>query len=140
MLLLLVIMWPDEGMAQPPFTPFNGGIELDPYPRTADEVPCVQYTRPGTTFSVWDWRTSTYRIVFYPGNSTVPSTREVYSPFHAYFTNTAHLAFHPGEGNDYEPADGWELLYYKLGSEHFPVDEPSFVPQSFSGYYQPRNT
>lgn len=106
----------------------NAQPELDiPIYDRVLETPCRGYTQLGSTVGIWDWRIPNYYINFYPGNSSTSSERIVQSPFEGFFTNTAHLAIHPGEGNDYEPADGWELLYHNLGTQNFPVEEPSFA-------------
>lgn len=100
-------------------------IFLDDYPRLK-EIPCQRYTVPGTTNSHWDWRAEKFELVYFPGNGPA-ITRVVSSPFHQ-----ATFTFHPNTNflthgvPDYDPADGWELLYRNFGSIAEPVGEPSF--------------
>jgi hypothetical protein len=89
--------------------------------------PCTQYTTPGSTVDLWDWRTPTYEVVFYQDNQAAPTSRTIDSPFFTPGTNINHLGFQRGnEGADFEPADGWELLYLNMGTPERPVQEPSF--------------
>ncbi|MEZ4987745.1 MAG: hypothetical protein R2795_22400 [Saprospiraceae bacterium] len=124
-LVLLMFLVTGIGNAQPSGI-FTGGGAVDPYPPVSDEAACVQYTDPGSTVSVWDWRAEAFEVVFYPGNETSPSTRMVQSPFYAYFTNTSHLSLLSAGVADVEPADGWELLFHRLGTSEIPAEEPSF--------------
>jgi hypothetical protein len=89
--------------------------------------PCTQYTELGSTVGLWDWRAEDYELVYYPDNNTTPAFRTVSSPFHTTGTNINHLNFLTnGESVDYEPAEGWELLYRNLGTAVRPVKEPSY--------------
>lgn len=81
---------------------------------------------PGSTIGFWDWREETFTLTYYPGNG-IPITTIEDSPFHnvsySLAPNTNFLTY----GNpDYEPADGWELLYRNFGTSARPVKEPSF--------------
>lgn len=92
-----------------------------------DGTPCTQYTELGSTVDLWDWRAEEYDIVYYPSNSTIPAFRTVRSPFHTTGVNINHLGFlTSGEPQEYEPADGWELLYLNLGTAISPAEEPSY--------------
>jgi hypothetical protein len=89
--------------------------------------PCTEYTELGSTIELWDWRAESFDLVYFQGNSPVPSFRNVLSPFHTPGTNINHLAFLTnGAPRDYEPADGWELLYRNLGTATRPVEESSY--------------
>ncbi|MFN0214169.1 MAG: T9SS type A sorting domain-containing protein [Saprospiraceae bacterium] len=90
---------------------------------------CTPETPLGSTVNTFDWRTPVFelylKILTPPGYLLVNET----SPFHVtnYSTqpNTFHLAVHPGEANDYEPTDGWELLFKNFGTQSNPVSNPS---------------
>lgn len=90
--------------------------------------PCTRYTDLGSTVEAWDWRAEEYDIVYYPGNSTTSASRTIVSPFFSPTSpNTVHLSVVPnGEIRDFEPSDGWELLYRNLGVPERPVEEPSY--------------
>ncbi|HAD13398.1 MAG TPA: hypothetical protein DCF33_13305 [Saprospirales bacterium] len=91
---------------------------------------CPPETPLGSTINTFDWRATTFelhlKILTPPGYLLINET----SPFHVtnYSTqpNTFHLAVHPGEANDYEPSDGWELLFKNFGTQSNPVANPSF--------------
>lgn len=96
------------------------------------EIPCVRYTEPGSTNGLWDWRRQEYQITYYPGNAPA-ITRTVASPFHQVgFTFHPNTNFLTSGVPDYDPADGWELLYRNFGTPQVtfggpgPVGEPSF--------------
>jgi hypothetical protein len=80
----------------------------------------------GSTLGVWDWRIPNYQIVYFPSNSNNPTTRTIDSPFFTTGVNINHLAFGGNGPKDFEPAEGWELLYRNLGVAEKPVEEPSF--------------
>lgn len=89
--------------------------------------PCTQYTELGSTVSLWDWRAPSYDIVYKGSNNTSPTFLTTPSPFYTTGVNINHLAFAANGPRDYEPADGWELLYRNLGTAENPVNEPSFA-------------
>lgn len=114
--------------AQPPDpeTEVEDYIELSSDPKSG-EVPCEQRTIPGSTINLWDWKKEKYWVHYYGSNTPEVVSREIDSPFgittSSIAPNTAFLAFDP----DYEPADGWELLYRDLGTPDVPAYEPSFA-------------
>lgn len=84
---------------------------------------CEQNTLPGSTVNVWDWRDASYEFYFqgYPG----PLTKS--SPFYAGFPvqeNVTHLV---GPPRDFDPADGWELVWKDFGSAQNGVNFPALV-------------
>ena len=104
-------------------------MDFPDFPRSP-KVTCTQYTEPESTVDIWDWRIPRFEFNYKPGNSN-PSILEVDSPFHneegfSFYPNTAHFVYHPGEPNDYQVLDGWELLYRNFGTVTEVVGEPSF--------------
>ncbi len=102
-------------------------------PVRAQECFEVIKTPLGSTINTWDWRGTLYDFYLKlapPSNSSYLQLSEV-SPFHSLNysiqPNTFHLAFHPNENNDYEPSEGWELLYKNFGTQQVPVFNPSFA-------------
>ncbi len=84
---------------------------------------CEQNTLPGSTVNVWDWRDATYE--FYFQGHTGPLTKS--SPFYAGFPvqeNVTHLV---GPPRDFEPTDGWELVWKDFGSAQSGVNFPTLV-------------
>lgn len=108
--------------------PYEPELQKDKedYDNTKNDSPCTEFTELGSTVNVWDWRAETYDIVYYPGNSTGPAFRTVPSPFFSFGPNTGHLAVVENGQRDFEPVDGWELLYQNFGTEQRPVQEPSY--------------
>lgn len=122
-IIVLCILSSSFSFGQPPL------IHLEQYDRIK-VVPCTAYTKPESTVNKWDWRATRYKFNYKPGNGPA-FFLEVDSPFHnsqgySFSPNTVHFAYHPGEPNDYEVIDGWELLYRNFGTEEKPVGEPSF--------------
>lgn len=89
------------------------------------------------TTEIWDWRdNSTANWEAYVVSQSNPSTNVIVSlrsPFKDYGIfepNVNHLYTGlTGSEIDYQPSDGWELLYKNFGSasENIAVDNPSFV-------------
>ncbi|PSR11106.1 MAG: hypothetical protein C7N36_18285 [Bacteroidetes bacterium] len=102
---------------------------VDIFEQPVRKVACEQYTVPGSTINFWDWTMPRYKFHYKYGNASSDELT-VDSPFHSnsfsFSPNTVHLAFHPGEPNDYQVVDGWELLYRNFGEVDNPVGEPSF--------------
>lgn len=93
-------------------------------------APCEQYTVPGSTIDLWDWTAEEYDLVYYPGNASLPREETVDAPFSStsvnFAPNTAFLAFGGNSTLESSPEEGWELLFYNLGTAGDPVYEPSF--------------
>jgi hypothetical protein len=93
-------------------------------------APCEQYTVPGSTIDLWDWTAEEYDLVYYPGNASLPREETVDAPFSStsvnFAPNTAFLAFGGNSTVESSPEEGWELLFYNLGTAGDPVYEPSF--------------
>lgn len=89
---------------------------------------CVNRTPLGSTVNVWDWRVENYEIVRRPA-AGAPIATSITSPFflpnNTLQPNTVNLAL--PQVKDYEPEDGWELIFYNLGTLSAPVAEPAFA-------------
>jgi hypothetical protein len=88
-------------------------------------TPCQSDNAAGTSVEVFDWRAPAFDayIQGWPGRT------EIVSPFwpsppELPQENVAHLAVFP---QDFEPADGWELLARGLGTPEFPTSLPFLV-------------
>lgn len=100
-------------------------IELAEYDRVQTS-PCERYTVPGSTVDVWDWREERFTFHYRLGNGPV-TTASTPSPFYvADYTLSPNTNFLTYGNPDYEPADGWELLYRNFGTPSEPAQEPSF--------------
>lgn len=102
------------------------GLEAE-VPSRDDELPCYGYTEPGSTINVFDWRAEFIDVYIQPTNGPA-YTRNIRSPYYSSNTNVIEFGFLlDGDTRDFEPADGWELLYYNLGNSIHAVPEPSFA-------------
>lgn len=101
-------------------------LEFDSPINRGFEAPCDRYTELGSTVRVWDWRAPEYTIHYRPSNGTA-ITEEIDSPFFVAGDNINHLGFDPTGGpRDFQPEDGWELLYRRFGTPERPTREPTF--------------
>ncbi len=89
---------------------------------------CPQNTTPGSTINIFDWRTEGFSFYLKDEFQQV-YVAEVTSPFylsnyHAQF-NTDFFAqtLNP----DFQPEDGWELLFYDFGTPLEGVANPAFA-------------
>ncbi len=94
---------------------------------------CDNNTTTGSTINAFDWTTSTFDA--WIENSGEAILKEIPSPFYPSpmninQLNTSYLWSFPSENNepqDFLPEEGWELLYYGLGTFESPTDIPSLV-------------
>ncbi|MEM1000043.1 MAG: T9SS type A sorting domain-containing protein [Bacteroidota bacterium] len=90
---------------------------------------CPNRTQPGTTIAAFDWRANFYQLEI-KGENGQDYTEWAPSPFfsanNSLQPNTDHLAF-VNSPRDFQPEDGWELIYKNFGTIALPVAEPSFA-------------
>lgn len=90
--------------------------------------PCQQNTIPGSTVNVFDWRTTHFNV-WIKDETNQATNSSIVSPFHSdnnsIQVNTSHFA--ETEFVDYEPEEGWEVLFTNFGTETIGVAEPSFA-------------
>ncbi|MFK8165714.1 MAG: T9SS type A sorting domain-containing protein [Lewinella sp.] len=84
---------------------------------------CPARTTPGSTVSVWDWRQNQFDFYLDEGFESVISPFYV-EPFNIQ-PNTSFLSLQ-NNAPDYDPADGWELLYRNFGTADRSVSTGSF--------------
>ena len=79
-------------------------------------------TQLGSTVNEWDWRQDAFTVfrTGFCGEELIPSpfrgTVPNYNIEHLYSITTGFY--------DYEPSDGWELLYKRFGTEQNPTEAP----------------
>ncbi|WP_116124610.1 T9SS type A sorting domain-containing protein [Lewinella sp. IMCC34183] len=86
---------------------------------------CPPKTTLGSTVNIWDWRQIQFDLYLTSGGF-----RRIQSPFrivnNSLPVNTQYIAT-ALTTIDYEPTNGWELLYKNLGKASLPVDNASFA-------------
>ena len=104
---------------------------------------CANKTALGSTVNVWDWRQTQFDLYLRVGGYIRPQ-----SPFrivnNSLPVNTQYIAVSTST-IDYEPANGWELLYKNFGTTTLAVDNASFaIYNRYTGiirvlFYVPNN-
>jgi hypothetical protein len=74
---------------------------------------------------MWDWRAEEFTVYLPSGQGGVPNT--LVSPFFDQNGNVNTFYLSNAIEKDFEPEDGWELLYRKFGSMQQGVTTPYFM-------------
>jgi len=94
---------------------------------------CPEQTEIGSTVEVWDWRQPNYNFFLGDDDDLVNRHVEVNSPFNpvpgTISPNTTYINF-VNDAPDYDPDNGWELLYKLFGSDN--ADDPDLAPAPVS--------
>ncbi|HHB77961.1 MAG TPA: hypothetical protein ENK85_01855 [Saprospiraceae bacterium] len=79
----------------------------------------------GSTINEWDWRQDKYEIYRQGSVGSILVT----SPFRGDYANynIEHLYSVTGGVYDYEPIDGWELVYKHFGTDDTPLAGPAYM-------------
>lgn len=124
MLALLVFLIPDRVQAQ---QTINMTEVCEPVGISTDPDDYVNPNDPNSDLR-WDWRSEMYTVyITENGQGTAGSAVEIRSPFYDQSGNLNTWPYADAVEKDYDPEDGWELLYKKFGSEAQGLQTPFFA-------------
>lgn len=119
----LMVLLPVLGFAQDPVNVPEGGCEPVGISTNPDKY--INPNDPSGDLK-WDWREEQYTIYLTNGGTPgVPVT--IVNPFFDQSGNPNTFALANEFEKDFNPLDGWELLYRKFGSETQGVITPYFI-------------